>query len=464
VRLAVVTALFLASGGFAACGTFAGSPTGETPDAGTDASATASDARAEAGVAPLTLANIGELAPGNLRTCVINSADKAVWCRGRTTAGVMARMQSAEDETCVTPAGGAKATRGWERLPVGPADHVALAALSTCTLFDGKIRCWGDNRRGELGHPTGTAGDIDCGAGVMCNTLPQEPLAPTNTRFDEIHASASGFCARAAASVYCWGDGSFGRLGVGQMPERSVPVTRLQIPGVVQALGVGSSSGCAALAGGGLACWGFNPYGAAGVYGGGTGTETCTVTDVGTYACVTVPKLVPGTEALEVTKVDTGAEGTCFIAKGSPAKLYCFGSNSNGILGTTPVVELRGPQELTAIRSPAMISFGQYSALAQSGGETYTWGWNGRAALGSGEAPFTDAGLPTIGVIIARPALRGTRAVMDHGNNGLALSATALLGWGFNSCGELAMPPGKGDAVCYGDVPCVTTPAAIPLP
>src|SRR5438876_11555441 len=95
---------------------------------------------------------------------------------------------------------------GGTSAPTGP--QLALGSSHTCAIFGGgAVRCWGDNGSGQLGRPPSF-----------------DPLAEysvdlgTDRRAAGVYAGQLHTCAiLAAGAVKCWGDNSFGQLGLGDM-------------------------------------------------------------------------------------------------------------------------------------------------------------------------------------------------------------------------------------------------------
>jgi hypothetical protein len=124
--------------------------------------------------------------------------------------------------------------------------QISLGRAHTCAVDKqgGGVRCWGDNRRGQLGDGT------------------REPrLAPTLVKglpaADQI--AAEGFnhtCALTKrGEVYCWGGNDSGQLGTGDVEPRLSP-TLVPALGEVQQLAVAGATSCALTRSGGLWCWG----------------------------------------------------------------------------------------------------------------------------------------------------------------------------------------------------------------
>ena len=76
-----------------------------------------------------------------------------------------------------------------------------------------------------------------------------------------------------SGAVWCWGDNRHGQLGDGTTTTTDGPVAVTGLSGGAVAVAVNDRSTCAALTGGGAACWGDNT---SGVLGDGTTTPSLT--------------------------------------------------------------------------------------------------------------------------------------------------------------------------------------------
>jgi alpha-tubulin suppressor-like RCC1 family protein len=137
------------------------------------------------------------------------------------------------------------------------ATQVAAGALHTRALVIGRVRCWGDDGKWQLGDGGTTQKDLS------------KPTAFVKaiTTATSIAASANGTCARLGdGTARCWGANAKGELGDGTTLVRKAPVrvldgtTGLPLDEVVS-IGVGSAHVCAAMVGGGVRCWGDNARG-----------------------------------------------------------------------------------------------------------------------------------------------------------------------------------------------------------
>lgn len=127
-----------------------------------------------------------------LHTCGI-AADSTAWCWGDGNSGQMGDNQTFFSEVPVPVHGSFRATR------------IDVGQYHTCALAPGGAAwCWGSNDRGQLG--IGTQADDSIPAPVS-GGLAFQGLA-TGTQRHSCGLTTGGV-------VYCWGDNTFGQLGVG---------------------------------------------------------------------------------------------------------------------------------------------------------------------------------------------------------------------------------------------------------
>ena len=128
------------------------------------------------------------------------------------------------------------------------------ASESACaTTTDGSMWCWGDNTYGQLG-----VGDL------AMRTVPTRVGAATDW-----HSTAPSWdhtCALegAAYQLSCWGRNLGGQLGVGDMVDRTTPTAVSPGTSWVEVHG-GSEYTCALRSDDTLWCWGLNTSGEVGV-------------------------------------------------------------------------------------------------------------------------------------------------------------------------------------------------------
>ncbi|MCB1017083.1 MAG: carboxypeptidase regulatory-like domain-containing protein [Acidimicrobiales bacterium] len=99
------------------------------------------------------------------------------------------------------------------------ATAISAGADFTCALLDdGSVKCWGENRFGQLG--LGDTDDRGVGPGEMGDALPAVDLGAGRTA-TAVTAGDLGACARLDdGSVKCWGDNEAGALGQGDTAAR----------------------------------------------------------------------------------------------------------------------------------------------------------------------------------------------------------------------------------------------------
>jgi alpha-tubulin suppressor-like RCC1 family protein len=206
-------------------------------------------------------------------------------------------------------------------LPVaGLAAQVRMMAAGgdhTCAaLVTGGMQCWGHNDRLQLGV-------ADAGAFLS------SPMAVTSlSGIADIAAGVVHTCATVAdgGTVECWGDGAEGELGIPNAGTTSTPALVPGVAGVV-AIAAGQEHTCVITDGGAVTCWGQNQFAQLGngtlTYGSSTAAPTSVLQLVG------------------ATAVAGGGAHTCAVV--GDGGVACWGSNSNGQLGTGAPTEVNYP-------------------------------------------------------------------------------------------------------------------------
>jgi hypothetical protein len=136
------------------------------------------------------------------------------------------------------------------------ATQVSAGAVFSCALLaSGKVKCWGSNGSWQLG----TTWFPPAGDPIFWSSTPRE--VPGLSDVKQVSAGSQHACALlTSGKVKCWGQGEGGGLGNGTQDQSSVPV---EVSGVSTAKGIitGQKSGCAVLASGKVDCWGINENG-----------------------------------------------------------------------------------------------------------------------------------------------------------------------------------------------------------
>jgi alpha-tubulin suppressor-like RCC1 family protein len=297
--------------------------------------------------------------------------------------------------------------------------QVASGDAHTCALMsNGHVKCWGINTYGQLGRATG--------AGLPSAAIAAEVSNITNAV--SLCAGTYHSCALlAGGTVECWGNNSYGQLGVSPLAltvnPPSAPVTS-----VANAVGIacGNSHTCASIADGTIKCWGYNSDGEMGnnTFGGSSQIPVNVTLSNGTIADMS-------------RSVAAGGRHNC--ATSAAGAVTCWGYNAQGGLGDNSTLQRNTP---VATSMPGVtvrtLELGyMHSCAVISDGTLQCWGENSHGALGNGSTTrslipinvpaFTGAGVVT--AVSAGDGFTCARRV-----NG------ALWCWGTNGSGELGAP------------------------
>jgi alpha-tubulin suppressor-like RCC1 family protein len=139
----------------------------------------------------------------------------------------------------------------------GPVVQLAVGGSNCALLAQGTVRCWGDNRSGQLGY--GHRNDVE---------IPEvSGDVRVGGKVTQIAVGLAHVCALLEGGrVRCWGNASDGALGYGNgidIGDDETPESAGDVPigeNVVQ-IAVGSSHTCALLESGRVRCWGEGRYG-----------------------------------------------------------------------------------------------------------------------------------------------------------------------------------------------------------
>jgi alpha-tubulin suppressor-like RCC1 family protein len=236
---------------------------------------------------------------------------------------------------------------------------VALAAgyAHTCALLGtGALRCWGENREGQLGN------------GTTANPGTATPVAVSGiTTGSAITTGAYHSCALLGnGTVRCWGRNSQGQLGNGTFTSSSTSVAVAGLSGVAAVSGGGEHT-CALLTDGTVRCWGGNTNGQL-----GNGTTTT----------VAAPVLVAGMTG--VVGISAGWRHTCAVL--SDGTIRCWGQNQFAQLGNGTTTQSTVPVQVSGITGAVAVTAGWYhhSCALLGGGTVKCWGENTWGQFGNG--------------------------------------------------------------------------------
>jgi len=347
--------------------------------------------------------------------------------------------------------------------PVCGADVASVSAglYNTCALgVNGIVQCWGYNASGQLGDgDTSTRGYSSQDMGVNL------PIAQLGTGMTAT-ALASGDTASCAiltdGSIKCWGQNSYGGLGVGDSAPRGngqnqmgdhLPAVPLGSGRTALAVAVGSYHACAVLDDHSVKCWGYNASGQLGI------GDTQARGDVPNELGDALPAVNLGTGRTAVA-VAAGNLHSCALLDDGSVK--CWGYNGYGAIGTGDGSS-RGDgigamgDDLPAVklgtgRTAKAITAGEYHTCALlDDSSVKCWGYNGYGQLGQGDTASrgyssSDLG-DTLKPIDLGTGRTATRVVAGYYSTCVVLDNGGVKCWGYNAQGGL----GVGDTASRGD-------------
>jgi len=382
-------------------------------------------------------------------TCVSTTPVYNAYCWGRNDYGTLGNSTNSGTSTISTTP-----------LPVAyPTDTVngyyvlRSGGSHTCAIADnGKLYCWGRNDKGQLG-----IGSTDTDAH---NTPLLVDIANvtrvTDVQPGENHTCALVNTASATGLLYCWGDNTYGQLGLGTTGTTTgtptAPTLPANVPGF-DLLTAGTDHSCASglnISTGvnQLYCWGRNDTGQ-------LGRGTPGATNLPTIITPIVPAATYG--ATYFTQISAGDKHTCGIANDGYA--HCWGSNLNGQLGnasnagtTTYAITRRivnngtssAPNNTPFAMSQVSASRSGHTCGVDAGGFVYCWGdptygqlgrAAGTTALKRSAAPIAS---PPASILFSSVSTGGTHSTCARGSDGKNYC------WGRNINGQLGNATNSG--------------------
>jgi len=296
----------------------------------------------------------------------------------------------------------------------GAASRIATRLLHTCAVTTaGGVKCWGDNRYGQLGdgtttnRPTAedvdgltsgvvavaagdshtcaltTTGGLKCwgrdlrgelGDGTTTQRLTAVDVAGLSSPIAAIATGAAHTCAvTTEGGAKCWGDNAVGQLGDGTKIQRQTAVDVSGLTSGVVAVAAGSLHTCALTADGGVKCWGDNQEGKV---GDGTTTRRLTAVDVS--------GLTNGVAAIA---------GTCALTRAGGVKCWGPGVLGNGATWLTPL-DIAGLTSGVA----AIAEGGGHKCALTVGGGVKCWGLNTSGQVGDGTTTLRPTAVSVSGL------------------------------------------------------------------
>jgi alpha-tubulin suppressor-like RCC1 family protein len=217
---------------------------------------------------------------------------------------------------------------GCSRKAAGPltdAQEITAGGAHACALrTGGKVVCWGDNSKGQLGTSLGVFGADSSPRPVAVEGLPPA----VHVSAGETHTCAID----QEGAVWCWGSNHFGEIGKPDLSYTAAHPSPARVPGtgrgglIARSVHAGVDGTCVLADGRQLACWGsFNELGGAGL-----------VALTGNRG----PGMAPDPQVLPVygvTNVARGRTHTCVTtSRGLTITLSCWGVARENQLARPP--------------------------------------------------------------------------------------------------------------------------------
>ncbi len=332
-----------------------------------------------------------KVSAGEKHTCAINAAG-AVFCWGENSNGQLGDGSLTDRDTPTAVQG---LDTGWVDVSVGNAHSCALSNM-------GEVRCWGNNRDGQLAMDTAT-------------TQLDAPTAIAVTNVSILESGPKSTCVvEGTDTLKCWGDNSFRQLSVAGDPI--ITPTEISITGTqINAVAVGTLHSCVLVDSTGY-CWGENN---AGQLGNGTASpSSSSPTELNT--------------AEVFTDIAVGLYQSCAI-NGTGA-LFCWGSEGYGNDNSPRGAERRSPSAIAGGTGSLGVSsfFTSVSSARTDGFQAL--GRNDFGQLGDGTT--TDTAVPV--------TVTSTNALIEidqgHQHGCYIDSERELYCWGRNDTDQLANP------------------------
>lgn len=231
-----------------------------------------------------------------------------------------------------------------------------------CAIVAGALKCWGDNRSGQLGLGSVSAYQTSATAVPLAGTV---VAVAASTSMHEATRGPHTCAITAGGALHCWGRNTYGALGIGTEVDATSPTAVPALASGVVQVAAGAGHTCAVTVSGALSCWGANLRGQLGLGDTDDRTTPQAITSLG-----------------EVVDVSAGVAFTCAVKK--DGTLWCWGSNYVGQLGTGDTTDASTPKQVTAIGADAVrvVAGASHTCVLKKDGSVWCWGANFAGQLG----------------------------------------------------------------------------------
>ncbi len=296
--------------------------------------------------------------------------------------------------------------------------YFSLVLLSNQTLS-----AWGDNGNGQ------------CGNGNISDQASPVMVAHANgfalTNISSFDAGAQHVLAISNGTVFAWGDGAYGELGNDASPAYvSRPAQMTNLNDVLAVSAGGYFSLAIKASDGSVWSWG---QGASGKLGVGIYTNINGTNISYSYQNKDVPNHVTNIYGGPLTGFSLISAGNAHGLAVSNGIIWAWGANASGQLGVGHKVLQSNAVEVTSLSGVTAVSAGGAFSMALSNNVIYAWGENGSGQLGIGNT--TDKTTPT-----KITSLSNVVAISAGNNFAIALKSDGTVWtWGNNGRGQLGV-------------------------
>lgn len=388
-------------------------------------------------------ANAARITAGYGYTCALTTGGRAK-CWGGNRSGELGDGTTLPRFTPVDVLGLINGTKG-----------VAAGWNHTCAVdSEDRVRCWGENARGQLGD--GTTAQRSVPSYVSDLPAGEVSLLVSGSPFGAHHSCA----VTTSGNVKCWGDNTYSRLGNGNLGYHTAAVDVIGLNSIT-AVSSEQRHSCALTNTGGVKCWGSNSYGQLGdgttellrtsavdVVGLASGVKTVSVTEDGSCALMesggvkcwgdtvelthsATPKDITGlTEGIKM--IVAGAYHLCALTADDGVR--CLGQNDYGQLGDGTSTSRPTPVGVIGLGSNVKaIGAGRFhTCAALHTGGVKCWGRNDSGQLGDGSTLNRPSPVNVLEIENAAVALAGGSA-----HTCVLTSDYGIKCWGLNYSGQL---------------------------
>lgn len=314
---------------------------------------------------------IGTVAAGYFHTLVIDSGG-AVFAWGNNTSHEIGTTSPQSEFLTAVKVDDTGALAGKRITGIGAGHAHSLALSST-----GEVFAWGSDSEGQVGDNGGTGSNVHLPTPVMGLLAGKRIIAVSAGYEFSLALSDQG-------KLYAWGENAQGQLGEGFTNARSsepVAVTGLDSV-VIVAVDAGNDHSLALDDSGKIYAWGYND---GGQVGNGTTVDAST------------PVLISGPwGAKKIIAISAG--GFHSLAVAEDGKVYAWGHNNFGQLGTGDTTDHNAPVQVTALDGMDVVGveagFWKSSFAWTRDNKVFSWGANDKGQLARATTPANSSSTP----------------------------------------------------------------------